>query len=101
MSFRITEDRRFTVEENELLNRMAAGELDGFVGRGIMCRNCTSIILVIQNGIPTKYRQEPNAAMNWEYLWLVIRHGCSVRKKVVYLSQDEDRKQNAKKRGFQ
>ncbi len=55
------EDRKFTVEENELLNRMAAGELDGFVGPGIMYRNCYSILLVIQNGIPTKYRQSPNA----------------------------------------
>ena len=71
MNFRIAEDRGFTVGENELLNRMAAGELDGFVGPGIMYRNCTSVILVIQNGIPIKYRQEPNL--------LAMRKGVIVR----------------------
>ena len=60
MNKRFEEDRGFTIEENELLNRMATGELDGFVSPGIMYRNCDSILLVIQNGIPTKYRQSPN-----------------------------------------
>ena len=53
------EEAGFTVEENILLNRMAAGELDGFVGEPQYNSEGESEWLVVQAGIPTKYFESP------------------------------------------
>ncbi len=49
----------FTVRENELLNRMAAGELDGVVGEPQIMPKGMTIWFVIQKGIPTCYFELP------------------------------------------
>ena len=52
------EDVGFTVTENDLLNRLATGELDGQVGGDLMMKSGNAIWLAIEKGIPTRYMEE-------------------------------------------
>ena len=53
------DDFGYTVRENELLDRMAAGELDGIVGAPLVTIKGEIFRLVIQSGIPTRYYEQP------------------------------------------
>ena len=53
------DDFGYTVRENELLNRMATGELDGIVGEPLVMKNGALFRLVIRAGIPTRYYEQP------------------------------------------
>ena len=52
-------DFGFTVRENDLLNRMAARELDGPVGIPVITDHGGAFRLVIQAGTPILYFEQP------------------------------------------
>ncbi len=53
------EEIGFTVEENELLNNMAVGQYDGFVGNPIATGKGVIFWFVIQDGTPACYFELP------------------------------------------
>lgn len=55
----LNEEYGFTMEENELLNRMAVLELDGMVGKEYSILGCVGAWTGIVNGIPTRFREGP------------------------------------------
>ncbi len=54
------EEIGFTIQENDLLNKMAAGEIDGIVGEPRTASNGVTRWLVIQSGIPRCYFEMPS-----------------------------------------
>ena len=52
-------DTGFTIEENDLLNRLAAWEFDGLVGKEQPLLGCITEWMAILHGIPVKYREAP------------------------------------------
>ena len=52
-------DTGFTIEENDLLNRLAAWEFDGLVGNEQPLLGCITEWMAILHGIPVKYREAP------------------------------------------
>ena len=48
-----------TNEEKRLLDRLALGELDGFVGNNLITDGGSIVWKAIKNGVPTMFKQGP------------------------------------------
>ncbi|MBR1810054.1 MAG: hypothetical protein IJ766_00180 [Clostridia bacterium] len=91
-----------TNEERTLLNRMAAGELDGIVGDSIETTGGSSVWKVIKEGIPVMLKKGPggkffNGKENERYdgvlhtlqKWVTDEEKLAFLQKFGWLSKDE------------
>ena len=71
-------DTGFTVQENELLNMLAAGEMDGFFSPKLFLKDGACFWVMIDKGLPALYLEKPTKKAV-EDGHVVLTPGISIR----------------------
>ena len=80
-------DTGFTIEEDDLLNRLAAWEFDGLVGKEQPSIGCLTEWIAIIHGIPVKYREAP-AEKQYQSGKIICQPGKLVKEK-EWITEEE------------